>query len=185
MRRSSKTAQIAVAVVVLPWVVFQVYSRVDGARTTDQRIDDVVAAWEGTTDPRGPDPTGAQPLPDAMWRLNATWFGGYQLDGDDIVLAAEDGSCGGPRTWQATVRETDDLVVVLLRERESWVPDIPTFVSMVSNQSCAGVGFMTAARVRLDSPLGGRKLIDAISGARAGEMPADFRLLSPEERAGT
>jgi hypothetical protein len=161
-----------VAVLVVGWSGYQAYLHVGDARATDRRLDAVAAAWTAVpADQRAP-AAEASTLPESLSgdpfrQMGTTTFSAHWVEGSTVVIAVQDGTCGAGdegHLWQAAVRESDDLVVVLVRPPSSWLPDIPGAVSLLRGDVCAGVGIDVSITVPLERPLGTRLLVDAGSG---------------------
>jgi len=179
-----------VGLVVVAWFGYQVYLHVGDARATDQRLDVVTTAWTSTDDAtRARAATDASVLPaslpsDPFRQMGTTTLAGHRAQDATVVVGANDGTCGtggDGEDWQAFVRETDDVVVVLLRPRTSWLPDVPGAIRAVRGSACAGVGIVVPVRVALAAPLGDRLLVDAGSGAASvGDVVSSGQVTTPQ-----
>jgi len=151
-------------VVALLWFGWRVYVNATGWLSAQSRLGQVSDTWQGNEAARkaaaggsGQIASGLQfdPSADGYNRIDS-----WTADSATITVSTIFLTCYVGMPLQLDVRESRDVVTLLVREQPMWLPDR----QRLFEEPCADVAVPTTVTATLKAPVGERIVVDAATG---------------------
>lgn len=159
--------RIAVVVALL-WFGWRTYVNATEWLAAQGRLDRVSEVWQGNEAAREAAGNGSGTIASGL-QFDASGDGynrisGWSTDGATVTVSTLFLTCYAGMPLQLDVRESRDVVVLLVREQPMWLPDR----KRLFEEPCSDVGIPTTVTAPLKAPIAKRTVVDAATGESVG-----------------
>jgi hypothetical protein len=158
-----------VLVVALLWFGWRAYVNATEWLSAQSRLDQVSQTWQGSEAARKAAGTGSGQIASGLtfdpvedgYNPVASW----DSDGATLVVTTSYTTCDRTVPLQLDIRESRDVVVVLVREKPMW---LPSRSRLFPPRDCTAEQVFTEVSAPIKAPVAKRVLVDGATGASVG-----------------